>query len=302
LSDRDFKVGLVQMAVGADLGKNLDRTVEKVAEASAKGAQVICLQELFRSPYFCQKEDASLFDLAETVPGPSTEAMAAVARRAGVTVIVPLFERRAPGLYHNSAAVIGPDGNILGLYRKMHIPDDPAYFEKYYFTPGDLGFSAFDTPVGRIATLICWDQWYPEGARLAALKGAVIAFYPTAIGWHPHEKAAHGAAQRDAWRTVQRGHAIANGMYVAAVNRVGHEKPEGGGPGIEFWGSSFLADPQGVVVAEASENREEILVGTVDVGHLEDIRRNWPFLRDRRVDAYQGLDRRFLASEPWAKS
>jgi N-carbamoylputrescine amidase len=291
---RSFKVGLVQMAVGTDLDQNLARSVEKVGEAAKAGAQVVCLQELFRSPYFCQKEDAALFDLAEAVPGPSTEALGAAAKRAGVTVIVPIFERRAPGLYHNSAAVMGPDGKMLGLYRKMHIPDDPAFYEKFYFAPGDLGFTAFDTPVGRIATLICWDQWYPEGARLAALRGAAIVFYPTAIGWHPHEKAQHGAAQRDAWRTVQRGHAIANGVYVAAVNRVGHEKPIEGAPGLEFWGSSFLADPQGVIVAEASTDREEILVGTVDMDRLEDVRRNWPFLRDRRVDAYAGIDRRFL--------
>jgi len=294
VSARSFKVGLVQTAVSADLDRNLQRTVQKVGEAAAKGAQVVCLQELFRSPYFCQKEDAKLFDLAETVPGPSTEALSAAAKKGGVTVIVPIFERRAPGVYHNSAAVIGPDGKMLGLYRKMHIPDDPAFYEKYYFAPGDLGFAAFDTPVGRISTLICWDQWYPEGARLAALRGAVITFYPTAIGWHPHEKAEHGAAQRDAWRTVQRGHAIANGMYVAAVNRVGQEKPEEGGPGLEFWGTSFLADPQGVVVAEASTDQEEILVGTVDLDRLEDVRRNWPFLRDRRIDAYAGLERRFL--------
>jgi N-carbamoylputrescine amidase len=294
MNPRQFKVGLVQMSVSADLDKNLARHVEKVAEAAKAGAQVVCLQELFRSPYFCQKEDAALFDLAETVPGPSTEALAAAARKANVTVIVPIFERRAPGLYHNSAAVVGPDGNMIGLYRKMHIPDDPSYYEKYYFAPGDLGFLAFDTPVGRISTLICWDQWYPEGARLAALRGAAVVFYPTAIGWHPHEKDQHGAAQRDAWRTVQRGHAIANGVYIAAVNRVGHEKPKEGGPGIEFWGSSFLADPQGVLVAEASTDREEILVGTVDMDRLEDVRRNWPFLRDRRVDAYVGIDKRFL--------
>ena len=291
------------MSVGRDLDKNLAKAVEKVGEAAKAGAQVVCLQELFRSPYFCQKEDTAVFDLAETVPGPSTEALSAAAKRAGITVIVPLFEKRAPGLYHNSAAVVGPDGNILGLYRKMHIPDDPSYYEKYYFAPGDLGFTAFDTPVGRISTLICWDQWYPEGARLAALRGAAVVFYPTAIGWHPHEKAQHGAAQRDAWRTVQRGHAIANGVYVAAVNRVGHEKPESGdGAGIEFWGSSFLSDPQGVIVAEGSTDKEEILVGTVDMERLEDVRRNWPFLRDRRVDAYTGIDRRFLTSEPWVKS
>ena len=294
MNPRQFKVGLVQMSVGTDLDKNLARHVEKVGEAAKAGAQVVCLQELFRSPYFCQKEDAALFELAETVPGPSTEALAAAAKKANVTVIVPIFERRAPGLYHNSAAVVGPDGNMIGLYRKMHIPDDPAYYEKYYFAPGDLGFLAFDTPVGRISTLICWDQWYPEGARLAALRGAAVVFYPTAIGWHPHEKDQHGAAQRDAWRTVQRGHAIANGVYIAAVNRVGHEKPAEGGPGIEFWGSSFLADPQGVLVAEASTDREEILVGTVDMDRLEDVRRNWPFLRDRRVDAYVGIDKRFL--------
>jgi N-carbamoylputrescine amidase len=297
MAPKNFKVGLVQMAVGSDLDRNLSRAVEKVEEAGKAGAQLVCLQELFRSPYFCQREDAALFDLAETVPGPSTEAMAAAAKRAGVTVIVPLFERRAPGIYHNSAVVIGPDGKTLGLYRKMHIPDDPAYYEKYYFTPGDLGFTAFDTPVGRISTLICWDQWYPEGARLAALRGAAVVFYPTAIGWHPHEKAEHGAAQRDAWRTVQRGHAIANGVYIAAANRVGHEKSETGGAGIEFWGSSFLADPQGVVVAEASVDREEILIGTVDLERLEDVRRNWPFLRDRRIDAYAGIDRRYLDSD-----
>jgi N-carbamoylputrescine amidase len=293
---KSFNVGLVQMSVGADLDENLSRAAAKVAEAGARGAQVVCLQELFRAPYFCQREDAALFDLAETVPGPSTEAMAAAARKANVSVIVPIFERRAPGLYHNSAVVLGPDGKMLGLYRKMHIPDDPAYYEKYYFTPGDLGFTAFDTPVGRVATLICWDQWYPEGARLAALRGAAVVFYPTAIGWHPHEKAEHGAAQRDAWRTVQRGHAIANGMYVAAANRVGHEKPSDGGAGIEFWGSSFVADPQGVLVAEASTDREEILVAKIDMERLEDVRRNWPFLRDRRIDAYGGITKRFLDS------
>ena len=303
MNTRSFKVGLVQMSVGADLDKNLAKAVERVGEAAKAGAQVVCLQELFRSPYFCQTEDTAVFDLAETVPGPSTEALGAAAKRAGITVIVPLFEKRAPGLYHNSAAVVGPEGAILGLYRKMHIPDDPSYYEKYYFAPGDLGFQAFDTPVGKISTLICWDQWYPEGARLAALRGAAVVFYPTAIGWHPHEKAQHGAAQRDAWRTVQRGHAIANGVYVAAVNRVGHEKPDGGdGAGIEFWGSSFLSDPQGVLVAEASTDREEILVGTIDMDRLEDVRRNWPFLRDRRVDAYVGIDRRFLNAEPWSKS
>jgi N-carbamoylputrescine amidase len=255
---------------------------------------VICLPELFRSQYFCQREDAALFDLAEPVPGPSTDALAAVAKQHKVAIVVPVFERRAPGLYHNSVAILDSGGELRGIYRKMHIPDDPAYYEKFYFTPGDLGFRAFDTHAGRIGTLICWDQWYPEGARLTALQGAVILFYPTAIGWHPSEKAEHGAAQLDAWRTVQRGHAIANGVYVGAVNRIGHEKPAGG-DGIEFWGHSFLCDPQGVVLAEAGEG-EETLLGEVDLSRLEDVRRNWPFLRDRRIDAYIGLDRRFLDS------
>jgi N-carbamoylputrescine amidase len=227
--------------------------------------------------------------------------LAGVARKANVAIVAPVFERRAPGLYHNSAAVIDADGRVVGVYRKMHIPDDPAYYEKFYFTPGDLGFRAFDTHAGRIATLICWDQWYPEGARLAALDGACILFYPTAIGWHPSEKESFGVTQLDAWRTVQRGHAIANGVYVAAVNRVGHEISPAGGAGIEFWGTSFLCDPQGVVIAEASSGREEILLGEVDLAHLEDVRRNWPFLRDRRIDAYAGIDRRFLHEPTWAK-
>jgi N-carbamoylputrescine amidase len=288
-----FAVGLVQMSVTSDLDANLNKAVAKVEEAAKQGAQVICLPELFRSQYFCQKEDADLFDLAEPVPGPSTEHLGRVARAHHVTVIAPIFERRATGLYHNSAAVINSEGNVAGIYRKMHIPDDPAYYEKFYFTPGDLGFRAFDTGVGRIGTLICWDQWYPEGARLTALRGANILFYPTAIGWHPHEKDEFGAQQRDAWRTIQRAHAIANGVYVAAVNRVGHESPAGGA-GVEFWGTSFLADPFGVVIAEGSIDREEILIGEVDSKRIEDVRRNWPFLRDRRIDAYAGIERRFL--------
>lgn len=289
-----FKVGLVQMAMSPDPGRNLDTAVARVKEARRAGADVVCLPELFRSQYFCQREDAGLFDLAEPVPGPTTEALGRAAKESGAVVVAPVFERRAPGLYHNSAAIIDADGQVRGLYRKMHIPDDPAFYEKFYFTPGDLGFRAFDTKAGRIGTLICWDQWYPEGARLTALQGASILFYPTAIGWHPHEKEAFGAAQRDAWRTIQRGHAIANGVYVAAVNRVGHEKPAAGGPGLEFWGTSFLADPFGVVVAEASTDKEEIVVGEVDLDRLEDVRRNWPFLRDRRIDAYAGIDKRFL--------
>jgi N-carbamoylputrescine amidase len=288
-----FAVGLVQMSVTPDLNANLEKAVARVEEAARQGAQVICLPELFRSQYFCQKEDAELFDLAESVPGPSTEALSRVARDQHITVIAPIFERRAVGLYHNSAAVIDVEGKVAGIYRKMHIPDDPAYYEKFYFTPGDLGFRAFDTDVGRIGTLICWDQWYPEGARLTALRGANILFYPTAIGWHPHEKDEFGAQQRDAWRTIQRAHAIANGVYVAAVNRVGHENPAGGA-GVEFWGTSFLADPFGVVIAEGSIDREEILIGEVDTKRIEDVRRNWPFLRDRRIDAYSGIERRFI--------
>jgi N-carbamoylputrescine amidase len=288
-----FRVGLVQMAMSSDPAANVERAVAGVRDAAKAGAQVVCLPELYRSPYFCQREDAALFDLAETVPGPSTEAFARVAREAGVAVVVPIFEKRATGLYHNTAAVIDATGELLGLYRKMHIPDDPAFYEKYYFTPGDLGFRAFDTKAGRIGTLICWDQWYPEGARLTALKGAAVLFYPTAIGWHPHEKEHYGASQREAWRTIQRSHAIANGVYVAVVNRVGHERPPEGGPGLEFWGSSFVCDPFGVVVAEASQD-EQVLVAEVDLARMEDVRRNWPFLRDRRIDAYGGIERRFL--------
>jgi len=289
-----YKVGLIQMSASPDPNENLASAVTYVEQAASQGADVICLPELFKSQYFCQREDAALFDLAESVPGPSTVEIGKVAREKKVTVIAPIFERRAPGLYHNSAAVIDATGNISGIYRKMHIPDDPAYYEKFYFTPGDLGFRAFDTSVGPIGTLICWDQWYPEGARLTALRGANILFYPTAIGWHPHEKETFGASQRSAWQTIQRSHAIANGVYVAAVNRVGHEKPTDGGAGIEFWGSSFLCDPFGVVVAEASTDQPEILIGEVDLNRIEDVRRNWPFLRDRRIDAYSGIDRRFL--------
>jgi N-carbamoylputrescine amidase len=283
------------MACTPDPEANLGRAMARVSEAASAGARVICLPELFRSQYFCQREDHASFDLAEPIPGPSTEALAGLAKKLGVVIVAPVFERRAPGLYHNSAAVIDSTGAIAGLYRKMHIPDDPAYYEKFYFTPGDLGFCAFDTAAGRIGTLICWDQWYPEGARLTALQGASILFYPTAIGWHPDEKEQYGVAQHDAWRTIQRAHAIANGVYVAAVNRVGHEKlPGAPGNGIEFWGSSFICDPFGVVIAEAAVAKEEIVVGEVDLDRVEEVRRNWPFLRDRRIDAYGGLDQRFL--------
>jgi len=289
-----FTIGVVQTAAGTDPAENTRAAQELVRAASRAGAEVICLPELYRSQYFCQREDVALFDLAEPIPGPSTEAFAPLARQLGVAIIVPVFEKRAAGLYHNSAVILDASGEIAGLYRKMHIPDDPAYYEKFYFTPGDTGFKAFDTRFGRIGTLICWDQWYPEGARLTALQGASVLFYPTAIGWHPHEKVQYGEAQRDAWRTVQRGHAVANGCYVAAANRIGHEIPSTGGAGIEFWGSSFVADPQGQIIAEASADREEILLAEVDPGRIEDVRRNWPFLRDRRVDAYDGITRRFL--------
>ena len=290
-----YKVGLVQLAMSADPDANLKQAVAKVSQAAAAGARLVCLPELFRSQYFAQHEDSALFDLAEPVPGPSTEALGKVAKQAGVVVIVPVFERRAAGLYHNSAVVIDADGRMLGIYRKMHIPDDPAYYEKFYFTPGDLGFRAFDTRVGRIGTLVCWDQWYPEGARLTALQGAAVLLYPTAIGWHPKEKATHGAQQLDAWRIIQRSHAIANGCYVAAVNRVGLERLAGtDGDGIEFWGSSFLADPFGAIVAEAPRDREAVVLGEIDLGRIEEVRRGWPFLRDRRIDAYAGIGSRFL--------
>jgi N-carbamoylputrescine amidase len=289
-----YVVGLVQTSPTPDPRVNLQQAVHLIEEAARGGASVLCLPELFRSRYFCQSEDAGAFDLAESIPGPSTQAIGKLAREKKLTVIAPLFERRAAGLYHNSAAVIDASGEIVGVYRKMHIPDDPGYYEKYYFTPGDLGFQAFDTAAGRIGTLICWDQWYPEAARLTALRGAGILFYPTAIGWHPQEKETYGAAQRDAWVTIQRSHAIANGVFVAAVNRAGLETPPAGGPGIEFWGGSFLADPFGVIIASARTDREEILYGEVDPGRIEEVRRNWPFLRDRRIDAYHGLDKRFI--------
>jgi len=292
---RRFKIGLIQMAATPSPEENLRRAAARIGEAAHAGAQVICLPELFRSQYFCQSEDHAWFDLAEPIPGPSTEALTNLAKALGVVIVAPVFERRAPGLYHNSAAIIDATGSIAGVYRKMHIPDDPAYYEKFYFTPGDLGFRAFDTVVGRIGVLICWDQWYPEGARLTALAGASILFYPTAIGWHPDEKEPSGAAQRDAWRTIQRAHAIANGVYVAAINRVGHEKPPGApGRGIEFWGSSFVCDPFGTVTAEAALDREEILSAEIDLKRIEETRQHWPFLRDRRIDAYRGLDQRFL--------
>jgi N-carbamoylputrescine amidase len=296
---RKYKVGLVQMRMGPDPEANFALAIERIREAARLGAHIVCLPELFRTQYFCQREDLRLFDLAETIPGPSTARLAESAREVQVVVIASLFERRAAGIYHNTAVTLNADGAIAGVYRKMHIPDDPLYFEKYYFAPGDLGFQAVETDFGRVGTLVCWDQWYPEGARVTALQGAEVLFYPTAIGWHPAEKDEFGAVQFDAWRTIQRSHAIANGVYVAAVNRVGVEHGDvlgnrAKGQGIEFWGGSFLADPFGHVIVQASHNAEEILLGEIDLALVEETRRNWPFLRDRRIDAYEPITKRFI--------
>jgi N-carbamoylputrescine amidase len=287
-----FTLGLVQMRCEADPQANLDKAIARIQQAAQSGAEIICLQELFRSPYFCQREDPSSFDLAEPIPGPTSERLSQVARETGTVLVASLFERRAPGVYHNTAVILDADGSLRGRYRKMHIPDDPLYYEKYYFTPGDLGFRAFDTRFGRIGTLVCWDQWYPEGARLTALHGATVLFYPTAIGWHPREKAEFGEAQCQAWELMHRAHAIANGVYVVAVNRVGHEGPPDGG--LEFWGGSMVCDPFGVVLARASQDQEEVLVVPGDLRRLEEVRRHWPFLRDRRIDAYGDLTRRLI--------
>ena len=296
---RKYVVGLLQMRMGADPEANFAAAMEHVRAAAKQGAQVICLPELFRAQYFCQREDIRLFDLAEPIPGPSTKALGDLARELRVAIVASLFERRAAGLYHNTAVTVNADGAIVSVYRKMHIPDDPLYYEKFYFTPGDLGFQAVDTAFGRVGTLVCWDQWFPEGARLTALQGAELLFYPTAIGWHPAEKEEFGTAQYEAWQTIQRAHAIANGVYVAGVNRVGVEHGDvlgnrATGPGLEFWGGSFLADPFGRVIAKASHNAEEILLGEVDLQVMEDTRRNWPFLRDRRIDSYGSIAKRFL--------
>ena len=294
------------MRMGADPEANFASAVARIHEAARLGANIVCLPELFRTQYFCQREDLRLFDLAEPIPGPSTNKLAEVARKARVAIVASLFERRAPGLYHNTAVTLNADGAIASVYRKMHIPDDPLYYEKYYFAPGDLGFQAVDTAFGRVGTLVCWDQWYPEAARLTALRGAEVLFYPTAIGWHPAEKDEFGAAQYEAWQTIQRSHAIANGVYVASVNRVGLEYGEvklvhgdvlgnpAEGQGIEFWGGSFLADPFGRILAKASHDAEEILLGEIVLGRIEDTRRNWPFLRDRRIDAYAPISKRFI--------
>jgi len=293
----EISIALIQLRCEDDPEINVQRARERIIQAHERGAMLICLPELFKTQYFCQTEDPRFFDFAEPIPGPTTEVMQGLARDLHVVLVVPLFERRAPGLYHNSVIVIDADGHCCGIYRKMHIPDDPLYYEKYYFTPGDLGFRTFATAAGKIGTLICWDQWFPEAARLTVLQGAEILLYPTAIGWHPHEKDTWGADQYSAWQTVQRSHAIANGVFVAAVNRVGHEGPPSGG--LEFWGGSFVSDPFGRVLAQASHDHEEILLCRIDKSQIEAVRRNWPFLRDRRIDAYQGLTSRFLDNNPW---
>ncbi len=281
-------VGLVQMSCSDDPASNLAKAVERIAAAAAQGAQIVCLQELFRTPYFCQSEDAHLFDLAEPIPGPSTDALGRAAAASGVAVIGSVFERRAAGLYHNTAVAIDADGTLRGIYRKMHIPDDPLYYEKFYFTPGDTGFQCFAVGGVRAGILVCWDQWFPEAARLTALAGAEIVFYPTAIGWHPREKAEFGVAQHEAWELIQRSHAVANGVFVAAANRVGREG------NLEFWGASLVVDPFGRVLARAGHAHEEIVIARCDLRLIDETRRNWPFLRDRRVDAYSGLLQRFL--------
>src|SRR6185312_15294498 len=289
-----FTFALIQMRCSADKAANMVEAEAAIGEAAQRGAQIVCLPELFLGPYFCHKEDAALFDMAEPIPGPSSDRLAAAAKKHGVVVIGSLFEKRMPGVYHNTATVHDADGQYLGIYRKMHIPDDPLYFEKYYFTPGDLGFKVFNTSRGKVGTLVCWDQWYPEAARLTALQGAEVIFYPTAIGWHPKEKAEYGEAQHSAWEASMRGHAIANGTYIAAANRIGHELPPDGdmNGGLEFWGGSFVYDPFGRLLQRANVDREEVLIVQCDRKLMEDVRRNWPFFRDRRIDAYQGIVKR----------
>lgn len=296
-SSSKVKLGLIQTRCSPEPDENLRKTLQRVEEAAERGAQIICTQELFRSQYFCQSENHQYFKLAEPIPGPSTEAFQQLAKRHEVVVIASLFEKRAPGVYHNTAAVIDADGSLLGIYRKMHIPDDPLFYEKFYFTPGDLGFRAWQTRYAKIGTLICWDQWYPEGARLTALQGAEILFYPTAIGWHPSEKAEYGADQHSAWETIQRSHAVANGCYVAVANRVGHETPAGGA-GLEFWGQSFVAGTSGQILGKAAIDTEAVLIVEVDLDKVDVTRTHWPFFRDRRIDAYGEITKRLIDSPP----
>jgi N-carbamoylputrescine amidase len=293
-TNKSFNVGLVQMAMDKNPETNLDKAISYTEKAAADGAQVICLPELFRTQYFCQSEEVVNFDHAESIPGPTTNALSKVAKGKGVVVVVPVFEKRSSGVYHNSLVVINSDGEIIGIYRKMHIPDDPSYYEKFYFSLGDLGFKSFKTNYGDVGTLICWDQWYPEAARLTALQGASVIFYPTAIGWHPHEKTKYGKKQFESWMTVQRGHAIANGIYVAAVNRIGIEKLDEKSAGLEFWGQSFVADPQGEIITQATADKEEVVIAEIDPERIEKVRRHWPFLRDRRIDSYQDISKRII--------
>jgi N-carbamoylputrescine amidase len=291
----EINLGLIQTDVSANPDANLKKTLALIERAAKRGAKIICTQELFRSQYFCQSEDHENFKLAEKIPGPTTDAFQKLAKKLKVVIIASLFEKRASGVYHNTAAIIDADGSLLGIYRKMHIPDDPLYYEKFYFTPGDLGFKSWQTKYAKIGVLICWDQWYPEAARLTAMQGAEILFYPTAIGWHPGEKAKYGVKQHGAWETIQRAHAVANGCYVAVANRIGHEIIDGvGGDGIEFWGQSFVAGTSGEIISKASSNQEEILIVPVDLAHVDTTRTHWPFLRDRRIDAYGNLTKRFV--------
>lgn len=294
-SPQTLHVGLTQFRCGDDPDANVETAVRFVRDAAKQGANVVCLPELFRSRYFCQTEDHRCFDLAEPIPGPTTQRMSALAKELGVVILASLFEKRAAGIYHNTLAVLDADGSPLGIYRKMHIPDDPLFYEKFYFTPGDLGFRVFDTKYAKAGTLVCWDQWYPEAARLTAMKGAEILFYPTAIGWHPGEKTEYGEAQHESWELIQRSHAVANGCYVVAVNRTGHEPtPDGKGDGLEFWGQSFVAGPDGKILARATADQEEVLVVPIDLARLDAVRTHWPFLRDRRIDAYGEMTRRYL--------
>jgi len=286
-------VGLIQTGCSADPAANLKKTLAATERLAKDGAQIICTQELFRSQYFCQSENHDYFKLAESIPGPSTDAFQKLAKKYGVVIVASLFEKRAAGVYHNTAAIIDADGSLLGIYRKMHIPDDPLFYEKFYFTPGDLGFKAWQTRYAKIGVLICWDQWYPEGARLTAMQGAEILFYPTAIGWHPKEKAEYGTNQHGAWELIQRSHGVANGCYVAVANRIGLERPVGG-DGIEFWGQSFIAGTSGQIIAKASVNKEENMLVPLDLSKVDVTRTHWPFLRDRRIDAYGDLTKRLI--------
>lgn len=295
MNKNELKVGLIQQACSANGYDNRQRLAEHIGAAAKEGAQLVVLQELHNTPYFCQVENVDNFDLAEPIPGPSTDFFGELARQHGIVLVISLFERRAPGLYHNTAVVLEKDGTIAGKYRKMHIPDDPAYYEKFYFTPGDMGFHPITTSVGKLGVQVCWDQWYPEGARLMALQGADLLIYPTAIGYESSDTPGEQTRQREAWTTVQRGHAVANGLPVITVNRVGHEAdPSGQTKGITFWGSSFVAGPQGELLAQASTQNEEVVVVTVDLHRSECVRRWWPFLRDRRIEAFTDLTRRFI--------